>query len=210
MKTKQSVILRNPMLPFVVVALLASGCSGCGSGSAGTSDNAAASGSSTDMTVSPADESDRGQGGVNMASDADGASDAATGDRYNAVGVLDPAGNYGRDGAVLPGVVLTPVEERTDAIVRMNGIRSTLMAELEEVRATLKDGTVPKEQAAQNQTRAAELAQGLERVDRTLAAMGGATDATWSEMRAAELKEVEEVRTWWNKYMAGQSERASQ
>lgn len=213
MKTKQSVILRNPMLPFVVVALLASGCSGCGSGSAGTSDSAGAPGSSTDMTVSPADESDRGQGGVNMASDAgdaSGAGDAATGDRYNAVGELDPAGSYGRDGAVLPGVVLTPVQERTDAIERMNGIRSILMAELEEVRATLKDGTVPKEQADQNRTRAAELAQGLERVDRTLAAMGGATDATWSEMRAAELKEVDEVRAWWSKYMAGQSESASQ
>src|SRR5690606_41722152 len=104
----------------------------------------------------------------------------------------------------------TPVEDRTDASDRMHGMRSTLMAEPEEGRATLKDGTVPKDEAAQNQTRAAEVAQGLERVDRTLAAMGGATDATWSEMRAAELKEGEEVRTWWNKYMAGQSESASQ
>ena len=62
--------------------------------------------------------------------------------------------------------------------------------------------------AAANKQRAAELAQGLERVDRTLTAMGGATDATWADMRAAELKEVDEVRTWWNQYMAGRSKRS--
>ncbi|HRN36014.1 MAG TPA: hypothetical protein PLL18_03785, partial [Flavobacteriales bacterium] len=64
--------------------------------------------------------------------------------------------------------------------------------------------------AAANKQRAAELAQGLERVDRTLAAMGGATDATWTQMRDAQLKEVNEVRAWWNKYMAGRDAEAKQ
>lgn len=198
--TKCSIVL-NPMLPLAVGVLLVIGCSG---GSAGNSDNAASS-SSTDVTVTPADENDRAQGGVNMSDE----SGATTVDRYNAVGTLDPNGNYTADGAVLPGVVLTPVQERTDAIERINGIRGTLMAELESVRAKLKDGTVAKEEAAANQQRAAELAQGLERVDRTLAAMGGATDATWADMRAAELKEVNEVRAWWNQYMAGRTESAA-
>ncbi len=134
--------------------------------------------------------------------------DGAAGDRYDALGKLDPTGSYDLNGAVLPGTVLTGNQERTDAMARMNGIRATLKTELEGVRATLKDGTAAKEVAASNKQRAAELAQGLERVDRTLAAMGGASDATWAEMRDTQLKEVNEVRTWWNKYMAGRSAEA--
>ncbi len=131
---------------------------------------------------------------------------AAEGTRYDANGKIDPTGNYNTDGTVRPGVVLTPVQERTDAMGRMNGIRSILITELEQVRATLKDGTLTKEVAAANKERAAELAQGLERVDRTLTAMGGATDATWADMRAAQLKEVDEVRTWWSKYMTNRTD----
>ena len=126
------------------------------------------------------------------------------------MGKLVPNGSYDRSGALLPGVVLGGEQERTDAMARMNGIRATLKTELEEVRARLKDGTAAKEVAAANKQRAAELAQGLERVDRTLAAMGGATDATWTQMRDAQLKEVNEVRAWWNKYMAGRDAEAKQ
>ena len=192
------------MLPLVVVAALAIGCS---DGSAGNYDNAESDG--TNVSVTPADANDRDHGGVNMAEDVTGtgtADDAGT--RYDANGKLDPTGNYNTDGTLRPGVVLTPVQERGDAMERMNGIRSILITELEQVRATLKDGTLDKEVAAANKQRAAELAQGLERVDRTLTAMGGATDATWADMRAAELKEVNEVRAWWNQYMSGRSESA--
>lgn len=138
------------------------------------------------------------------------AAEAVAGERYDAMGKLDPNGSYDRSGSLLPGVVLVGEQERTDAMARMNGIRATLKTELEEVRARLKDGTAAKEVAAANKQRAAELAQGLERVDRTLAAMGGATDATWTQMRDAQLKEVNEVRAWWNKYMAGRDAEAKQ
>jgi len=60
----------------------------------------------------------------------------------------------------------------------------------------LNDGTRTNDQKATDQALAGELAQGLERVDRALVAMDATTDATWSTMRAAQLKEVEEVRTW--------------
>lgn len=206
MKTIKRSIIRNPMAPFVVIAALAMGCSG---GSAGNYENTGAA-ASTDVHVTPADANDRDHGGVNMAQDVTGNGVAGDeGNRYNATGTLDPTGNYTAEGTLRPGVILTPVQERTDAMERMNGIRSTLTTELEQVRATLKDGTLDKEVAAANKQRAAELAQGLERVDRTLTAMGGATDATWADMRAAELKEVDEVRTWWNQYMAGRSESAA-
>ncbi len=163
-----------------------------------------------DAAVTPADANDRAHGGINQAEDVTGNGVAAAeGSRYDANGKLDPNGNYNTDGTLRPGVVLTPVQERGDAMDRMKGIRSILITELEQVRATLKDGTLDKEVAAANKQRAAELAQGLERVDRTLTAMGGATDATWADMRAAELKEVNEVRTWWNQYMSGRSESAA-
>ena len=203
MKTMKRSIARNAMMPLAIVAVLAMGC---GDGSAGDYDNAE---TPTDVSVTPADANDRDHGGVNMAEDVTGTGVAGDeGTRYNATGTLDPTGNYNTDGTLRPGVVLTPVQERGDAVQRMNGIRSILITELEQVRATLKDGTLDKEVAKANKERAAELAQGLERVDRTLAAMGGATDATWTDMRAAQLKEVDEVRTWWNKYMAGRSETA--
>lgn len=206
MKTMKRSIVRNPMMPFVVVAALAMGCSG---GSAGNYGDAETDDSSIDAAVTPADAHDRDHGGVNMAEDVTGTGVAGDeGTRYDANGKLDPTGNYNMDGTLRPGVVLTPVQERGDAVQRMNGIRSILITELDQVRATLKDGTLDKEVAKANKDRAAELAQGLERVDRTLAAMGGATDATWTDMRAAQLKEVDEVRTWWNKYMAGRSETA--
>ena len=52
---------------------------------------------------------------------------------------------------------------------------------------------------------AAELAQGLERVDRALAAMDASDDMTWESMRESQLKEVAEVRVW----MAGYKNNAS-
>jgi len=93
-------------------------------------------------------------------------------------------------------VPATPAEERAMANSDMRGLRAILMADLEMVRARLNDGTRTNDQKATDQSLAADLAQGLERVDRALIAMDATTDATWSTMRTAQLKEVEEVRTW--------------
>ena len=175
----------------MVAALLMS----CGGNDTTPTDTSASSASTTAITT---------DAGTGTATTTTGMADAstATTDRYNATGQMDPNGSYTSAGVVRTGVVLTPVQERTDAVARMNGIRGTLMAELDEIRGHLKDGTLDKEHAAADQKRAADLAQGLERVDRTLAAMGNATDATWAQMRGTQLKEVDEVRTWWNAHMA--------
>ncbi len=93
-------------------------------------------------------------------------------------------------------VPATPAEERSRAGADMRGLRAILMADLEEVRNRLNDGTSTEGQKERDQAHAAELAQGLERVDRALIAMDATTDATWSTMRTAQLKEVDEVRAW--------------
>lgn len=93
-------------------------------------------------------------------------------------------------------VPATAAEERAMANSDMRGLRAILLADLEMVRARLNDGTRTNDQKATDQALAGDLAQGLERVDRALVAMDATTDATWSTMRAAQLKEVEEVRTW--------------
>ncbi|MCC6839495.1 MAG: hypothetical protein IT230_04985 [Flavobacteriales bacterium] len=216
MKTPIRLRRSKQLIPLFVVAAIAGGCDGkAGSGSSvGTMEDAsrrvlaekAAQASLWEQGAKPV-QTGSTAGASAHGADATGAVPA--GDRYDALGKLDPNGSYDINGAVLPGTVLTGNQERTDAMARMNGIRAILTTELEGVRATLKDGTVAKEVAAANKQRAAELAQGLERVDRTLAAMGGASDATWTEMRDTQLKEVNEVRAWWSKYMSGRTAEAA-
>ena len=99
-------------------------------------------------------------------------------------------------------IVYTPAKERMMATNDMRGLRSLLMADLEAVRTRLNDGTRPAPAREADKALAADLAQGLERVDRALAALGEASDATWSSMRDAQLKEVAEVRSWMADYRA--------
>ncbi|MBK8580945.1 MAG: hypothetical protein LKM36_08010 [Flavobacteriales bacterium] len=107
------------------------------------------------------------------------------------------------DGSDIAGgttTTMSPAEERTATSTEMKGLRATLTADLEAVRARLKVGTQPADQRKADQTKAADLAQGLERVDRALAAMDGATDETWATIREQQLKEVAQVRTWLDGY----------
>lgn len=99
-------------------------------------------------------------------------------------------------------IVYTPAKERMMATNDMRGLRSLLMADLEAVRTRLNDGARPAPAREADKALAADLAQGLERVDRALAALGEASDATWSSMRDAQLKEVAEVRSWMADYRA--------
>lgn len=202
MKTTTNSLLRSSTVPLMLLAAMFVGCSGEGD----THDADASSASATTITTD-------GSGDGTMSDGTSGSrttTSSGTGDRYDPTGVMDPNGNYNADGSLRTGVILTPVQERTDAMASMKGIRATLMAELTEVRSHLKDGTLDKEHAEADQERAADLAQGLERVDRALEAMGGATDATWNDMRSAQLKEVNEVRTWWNAHMAQRESMARQ
>lgn len=195
MRTRTTTFIQLSAFPMLLAAGLFVGCSG----DDGRTDMDDAS---NPATISASPGSDITSNTTDMNGAASGTTTATTTDRYNPTGQLDPNGNYNADGSLRPGVILTPTQERTDAMANMNGIRATLMAELDEVRSHLKDGTLDKEHAAADQARAADLAQGLERLDRTLAAMGGATDATWDQIRAAELKESSDLRTWWNAHVS--------
>jgi hypothetical protein len=97
-------------------------------------------------------------------------------------------------------VVLPPAKERMMVTNDMRGLRGLLMADLEEVRSRLNDGARPAAEREIDKALAADLAQGLERVDRALAALGTVDDATWATMRETRLKEVEEVRAWMADY----------
>ena len=100
---------------------------------------------------------------------------------------------------------MTPHEERLATSNDMRVLRAQLINDLEAVRARLNVGTNPSPEREADQKLAAELAQGLERVDRALAAMDASDDMTWESMRESQLKEVAEVRVW----MAGYKNNAS-
>ena len=99
-----------------------------------------------------------------------------------------------------PSDHMTPAEERVWATTDMRRLRAALIADLEEVRARLNVGTNPEPQREKDQALAADLAQGLERIDRALVALDASTDATWSSVRESQLKEVEDVREWMRGY----------
>lgn len=90
----------------------------------------------------------------------------------------------------------TPAEERASTATDLRGLRTSLVAELDEVRARLNKGTNPYPEREADQARAADLAQGLERVDGALATLEASTDALWASTREAQMKEVEDVRAW--------------
>lgn len=86
--------------------------------------------------------------------------------------------------------------ERYAASREARGYRARLMAELEAVRARLNDGTRPASDAEADRARAADLAQGLERIDRLIKAVETNTDVEWSTVRESTLKEAADVREW--------------
>lgn len=192
MKTTTNLIA-STSLPLLLIAALMMSCGDAGDTYDTASSPSPASGRSVSQNSNDAMNSANASGTMDA---------SATADRYDATGRPDANGNYNADGTLRTGVVLTPAQERSDAMAGMNGIRATLMAELDQVRTELNDGTLDKDQTAVDKERAADLAQGLERIDRALAAMGGATDVTWNEMRTAQLKEASDVRVWWNDHMA--------
>jgi len=141
---------------------------------------------------------------------ADGSMDPVTGaelnKEVNATYAEHDATVHGNDPArtvnTTTVIMYTPAKERLMATNDMRGLRSLLMADLEAVRARLNDGARPEAAREADKALAADLAQGLERVDRALTALGEANDATWSSMRDAQLREVAEVRSWMADYRA--------
>lgn len=86
--------------------------------------------------------------------------------------------------------------ERYAASKDVRGFRAQLMTELDAIRERLKDGTRPADAAKADRTRAADLAQGLERMDRLIKAVEESDDLTWTSVRESSLKEAGEVRAW--------------
>ncbi len=132
-----------------------------------------------------------GQTSASDASTATGANTTAERDRTD-VATMDPNDIHIK--GATPG---TPTyDERYGASRDVRGYRAQLMAELEAIRTRLNDGTRPADAAKKDQERAADLAQGLERMDRLIKAVEESDDLTWTSIRESQLKEAGEVRTW--------------
>jgi hypothetical protein len=183
-----------PSLAFMLVASLGVGCSGCNGGEADTTGDAAnADGMNADGTS--ADGS-----GANGAS-ANGQYDANGNDPNNAsASATDGATGAGATTDKWTRVYATPMEERAGTVENLNGLRATLVAELEQVRGRLKDGSRTAEDKKSDSTRASELAQGLERLDRTIKEVTDADDVSWAQVRESKIKAAGEFREWMTKY----------
>ena len=177
-----------PLLALVLTFSMA-GCSGCGGGGADTADSPATGPDAVDQAV---DDADAGH-------DHDGHD---LGDSGDAGADADGHGTAAKD--PWDRTYESPEAERAGTVENLQGLRATLVAELDQVRGRLKDGTRSGEDRKADTQRAAELAQGLERLDRTIKQIDEANDVTWSEVRDSEMKAAREFREWMAKYgMAG-------
>ncbi|MDX9750947.1 MAG: hypothetical protein RBT71_07695 [Flavobacteriales bacterium] len=167
-------------LPLLLVPALTVGCGGCSGTSGDNDDPAGAHGTGADGH----DHHDGHDHGT--AADRDGL-DGATGVRTE----------VGTDPDRTP---LTPVQEREETVKSLEGLRTVLVTELEQVRERLKDGTRPADEKKADTQRAAELAQGLERLDRTIKGINEADDVTWAQVRESSLGAAAEFREWMARY----------
>ena len=92
--------------------------------------------------------------------------------------------------------VLTPAEERNETLTDLQQMRARLMAELEQVRERLNAGTLTPEKQDMQSSRAGELAQGLERLDRAIEEVNMADDTTWPNLRENSRQGAEDFRAW--------------
>ena len=94
------------------------------------------------------------------------------------------------------GRSLSPAEERTETVNDLQRMRTRLMTELETVRNRLNEGTLTPDEQAKQTSRAGELAQGLERLDRAIEEVNMADDTTWPNLRENSRKGAEDFRAW--------------
>ena len=93
--------------------------------------------------------------------------------------------------------------DRKAAVNDLQDMRAEMMAELEVVRTRLNDGARPREERKVDEGRAAVLAQGLERVDRTLRLAEQADDNPWAAAADTTRRATQEVRAWWSRHRDG-------
>ncbi|MBK8612463.1 MAG: hypothetical protein IPN85_03075 [Flavobacteriales bacterium] len=174
MNTKQLSFFAAPALAFALLT-------GCGSDSTNTDAH-------NDGTTSTGTTH-----GSSSTTNADGTDVNATADRDRTDVATMESSEIRINGAVRG----TPVyDERYAASKDIRGYRALLMAELEAIRVRLNDGTRAADVTKQDQDRAADLAQGLERMDRLIKAVEESDDMTWTSIRESQLKEAGEVRVW--------------
>ena len=181
--------LRNLAGIIAITGLLFPGCGSDGGHDADTGDHGAMNdgatgGENMDGTHDHAEGMDQGAGDAAMTDGMDPTDGTAE--------TMEPR-------TFLLITYATPAEERTGTTTALNGLRATLKAELEAVRGRLKQGGTDEAKKA-DQTRAAELALGLERMDRLIAKVDASDDVTWADVRESSLNEAEEVRVWMEKY----------
>lgn len=168
----------TPILALAIALLVAA----CGSDTTSTDAQRDAANATGSGTANSADANTRNGADVNTSTDRDH-TDVATMENTEI-----------RINGATPG---TPVyDERYAASKDIRGYRALLMAELEAIRTRLNDGTRPADAAKKDQERAADLAQGLERMDRLIIAVEESDDLTWTSIRESRLKEAGEVRVW--------------
>lgn len=175
------------LIPLSLIAILAVRCSN--NEPAGSSD-----------TASSVDRNDHAVA-VDVDADQNGTAVDVDGDHNGTAVSVDVNDDlyYAR-----PSDTMTPAAERTWATADMRRLRAALVADLEGVRDRLNVGSSPKPQHDKDQALAADLAQGLERIDRALVALDASTDATWGSVREGQLKEVNDVREWMRGYRKDQ------
>lgn len=182
----EKVALISFALALSVLGSSLSGCSGCGDGSTADGTDTTAAGAMNGGHMESGDANTAGGAGSTTGHGSDSAShmDTRTTDMNAADANKTP---------------LTATEERTKTGDEMRGLRAILKAELDGVRKNLGKGGTDAEKEA-NKIRAAELAQGLERIDRAIKAIDEATDVSWGTIRESQMKEAGEVRAWMAKY----------
>lgn len=178
MNTRTFSTFSTPVLALAIALLAAA----CGSDS-----------STTDAQRDAANATDSGTANSTSANTQNGADVTSTTDRDH-TDVATMVNTEIHINSEKPG---TPAyDERYAASKDIRGYRALLMADLEAIRTRLNDGTRPAEAAKKDQDRAADLAQGLERMDRLIKAVEESDDLTWTSIRGSQLKEAGEVRVW--------------
>ncbi len=192
--------MRRPLYTLTSSAALAgllllAGCGGCNGGNADTMNDDAA-GQTDGATMGDDHDHDHAAGDGHDHTMGDGHDHGdVTGDTLSREGVdqMEPR-------TFMDITYDTPTAERAGTTEALNGLRANLKAELDALRERMKGAGADKEALKADQQRAAELAQGLERIDRLIKKIGDADDVSWEQARESHLKEAEEVRVWMSEY----------
>ncbi len=87
-------------------------------------------------------------------------------------------------------------DERRETLDDLQRMRDRLTRELDAVRARLNDGSLTADERERNTSRAATLAQGLERLDRTYVDLNTSPEDNWINLRTEARSSRDDWETW--------------